>query len=432
MPVWKDIAKHLAEDALGKESVNALSNLGKTAIDVGSKATAKIYQTINKTDCPTIVDVQNDDVKNSSNNNYAEDLQNAGNNTRTVIQDGDKGNNLFTATCPNCGASLEVYNGIDTLCCQYCGTKVIINNQSDATIKAKESIKRIEHKEVMADKILNHLKARSEQKAIEREKQRKESNKIILALVAVLVVCFSIILINSHNNKAAEQEQDARFQEIVLSIEEDIKNEDYDAALIKANQLYLVTKTPIGNDLKKKWDSTRIALIKQIEELQDKKKASDALTPAPKTYEEASAALDSTNNIATVHTGSGMSVNYSTNDRNTVKNGNTGVYAYKSRGGSYAIYYIIDFDSGYVFYFTDGNGEETCERVKIDSGDLNSVLKITYHDNGDTWQYGLHFNWKNMPDTLVVQDPSGYEDKFYTTDLDASLLLRNKKSIKDY
>ena len=42
------------------------------------------------------------------------------------------------------------------------------------------------------------------------------------------------------------------------------------------------------------------------------------------------------------------SVSYSTNSSSTVKEGNRGVYSYKSRGGSYESYYIIDFDEGYV------------------------------------------------------------------------------------
>jgi len=78
-------------------------------------------------------------------------------------------------------------------------------------------------------------------------------------------------------------------------------------------------------------------------------------------------------------------VSYSTNNYETAKKGNSGVFSYVSRGNSYDIYWIIDFDVGYVYYFTDGNGEETCDRLAIESGDLNDVLIITYHDGGDEW-----------------------------------------------
>lgn len=126
------------------------------------------------------------------------------------------------------------------------------------------------------------------------------------------------------------------------------------------------------------------------------------------------------------------SLSYSTNDRATAKEGNTGVFSYQKSGKSYDQYWIIDFDEGYVYYFTEGNGDSTCDRLEIKSGDLNSVLIITYHDGGDEWSYGLHFKWKNMPDTLIMQDETGFEYTYSTTNLKSALELRDSKTIKDY
>lgn|GEM_PF-1273931 len=70
-------------------------------------------------------------------------------------------------------------------------------------------------------------------------------------------------------------------------------------------------------------------------------------------------------------------VYYSTNDYETVKKGNTGVYSYKNTYGSYDVYWIIDFNEGYVYWFTDGNGETYCDKVKIDSGTLNDKITVT-------------------------------------------------------
>ena len=125
-------------------------------------------------------------------------------------------------------------------------------------------------------------------------------------------------------------------------------------------------------------------------------------------------------------------VSYSTNTKDIVKDGNKGVYSYKSRGGSYDNYYIIDFDEGYVYFFSDGNDDTDCDRLKIDSGDLNDVLTITYHDGSDVWSYGLHFKWKNQPDHLIMQDNDGFDYDFYTTDLRKALDIRNQKTIHDY
>ena len=125
-------------------------------------------------------------------------------------------------------------------------------------------------------------------------------------------------------------------------------------------------------------------------------------------------------------------VSYSTNTKATVKNGDAGVYSYKSRGGSYDIYYIIDFDEGYVYFFCEGNGDTTCDRIKIDSGTLNDVVIITYHDGSDTWQQGFHFKWSKQPDHLIMEDHSGFEYDYYTTDLSEALALRDTKTIYDY
>ena len=126
------------------------------------------------------------------------------------------------------------------------------------------------------------------------------------------------------------------------------------------------------------------------------------------------------------------SVSYSTNDKSTVKNGNQGVYAYKSRGGTYDNYYLIDFDEGYVYFFSDGNGDTNADRVKIDSGNLNDVLIITYHDGSDKWSYGFHFKWKNQPDHLILQDQNGFEYDFYSTNLNNARSILAKKKIYDY
>jgi len=125
-------------------------------------------------------------------------------------------------------------------------------------------------------------------------------------------------------------------------------------------------------------------------------------------------------------------VSYSTNDYETAKLGNTGVFSYVHRGQEYWIYWIIDFDEGYVYSFTDGNGNDSCDRTKIESGDLNSVLITTYRDGDDTWSYGFHFHYKNNPSKLIMQDNDGFEYEYSTTDLTSALEIRNSKTINDY
>ncbi len=123
---------------------------------------------------------------------------------------------------------------------------------------------------------------------------------------------------------------------------------------------------------------------------------------------------------------------YSTNDYETAKKGNAGVFSYVGDFDQYDIYWIIDFNEGYVYYFTDGDGEDFCDRLKIESGDLNTNIKITYHDGGTQWSYKLHFKYENHPETLIMVDQNGFDHKYTTTDLDDALSIRKTKRIKEY
>ena len=123
---------------------------------------------------------------------------------------------------------------------------------------------------------------------------------------------------------------------------------------------------------------------------------------------------------------------HSSNDRDIAEQGTSGVYAYKSRGMSYDIYYIIDMDEGYVYRFVDGTEDSSCDRVRIDSGSLNDMVLVTYHDGGDTWQNAFCFNWKNQPEKLIYQDQNGGSYEFYTTDLAPALELRDSRQIVSY
>lgn len=126
------------------------------------------------------------------------------------------------------------------------------------------------------------------------------------------------------------------------------------------------------------------------------------------------------------------SVYYSSNNENTVKNGNTGVYAYKSRGGSYDQYYVIDFDNGRAYAFFDGNGDGEGYQYKIESGSFNDIVILSFDDGYDSWNEGLHFKYVNHPDHLIMQDSHGFEYDFYPTGLDAALKLKDTKSMMGY
>lgn len=121
---------------------------------------------------------------------------------------------------------------------------------------------------------------------------------------------------------------------------------------------------------------------------------------------------------------------YSTNDYETATKGNTGVFSYKNKSGSYDVYWIIDFNEGYTYFFTEGNGEDYCDKVKITSGTLNDRVTITWNIDGEKTNWYLHFKYVNSPVTLIVNDHFGVTTEFTTTDLSKALRIRDTKTIK--
>ncbi len=125
-----------------------------------------------------------------------------------------------------------------------------------------------------------------------------------------------------------------------------------------------------------------------------------------------------------------ISVYYSTNDLETAKKGETGVFSYIKKG-SYDIYYIIDMDEKYVYYFTEGNGESTCTKAKIISGNLNDTLISSYNYEDSSWEEKIKFKTTNHPEKIVMTDSDNLDWEFEATVLSKALEIRNTKTIKD-
>lgn len=118
---------------------------------------------------------------------------------------------------------------------------------------------------------------------------------------------------------------------------------------------------------------------------------------------------------------------YTTNDTETAKKGNTGKYAYIDKSDTYDVYWVIDFDEGYVYNFTDGNEDNTCEKIKIESGNLNDGLKLAYKNSGNAWVKSIHFKYVDSPHQLVVVDNDYFKYEYSTTSLEKALeLMKNK------
>ena len=120
---------------------------------------------------------------------------------------------------------------------------------------------------------------------------------------------------------------------------------------------------------------------------------------------------------------------YSSNDYETATEGKTGVFSYKNKSGSYDVYWIIDFDEGFVYFFTEGNGENFCDKVPITSGTLNDRVTITWKIDGEKTDWYLHFKYVGSPVTLIVVDHWGVKTEFTRTNLSDALKLRDAKDM---
>ena len=164
---------------------------------------------------------------------------------------------LKSLFCPNCGASLEVEDGLDTFFCKYCGYKILLQGQSTAAYDAKVRVKHMEHKERLQEK-------RDAQERYRMEFKQKDERRTLAIVFGIFGAIIAMCLIISAVGNAVAKKQERELQAIVDQIMIDIENEDFAAAYVKANSLYWDDSwTSEGED---KWDATRKEIIKQIEE----------------------------------------------------------------------------------------------------------------------------------------------------------------------
>lgn len=133
---------------------------------------------------------------------------------------------LKSLFCPNCGASLEVEDGLDTFFCKYCGYKILLQGQSKAAYDAKVRVKHMEHKERLQDK-------RDAQERYRMEFKQKDERRTLAIVFGILGAIIAMCLIISAVGNAGAKKQDRELQAIVDQIMIDIENEDFAAAYVR-------------------------------------------------------------------------------------------------------------------------------------------------------------------------------------------------------
>ena len=172
---------------------------------------------------------------------------------------------LFQMKCRNCGADLSAEDGIESFYCMYCGTKIILDGQSNAALKAKTKIKIAEQKTKLHEKYYTHEERMADKKYEAFEKADKRNNRSIFHLFGlVLILMLIIVIIGTIGDKSRDKEI-ARLETILEEVKKDIRNEDYDSALIHANRLHFSGGRSEDQDVVDHWDTVRENVIEQIE-----------------------------------------------------------------------------------------------------------------------------------------------------------------------
>ena len=87
--------------------------------------------------------------------------------------------------CPNCDAVLDIKDDMTTQCfCNYCGTRILLDDQQESVIKAKVRLQELEHEKYKIDKEYE-----------DKDKDRKEkaaSEKGFLIFACIFFIGFFI------------------------------------------------------------------------------------------------------------------------------------------------------------------------------------------------------------------------------------------------
>ena len=179
--------------------------------------------------------------------------------------------------CPNCGSNLVVKGKF----CPHCGTAI----PDDISIKIDSR-----------QEILDHARVTEAQETGKATIAKEKTKRRYGCLTVIIVLILSVVALAIYYDYSDKQARNSRsygsyssssssdyfsemrtkhfaeverLQKIEDEILEDIRNERYEQALLKAQTLYYIGT--YSSDTKKAWDSKREALITELTGLIEKK-----------------------------------------------------------------------------------------------------------------------------------------------------------------
>ena len=169
---------------------------------------------------------------------------------------------LKALKCPACGSSIEIEKDRTSCFCNYCGCKIIVDDEKQETTI---------NKNININKNTSHTERYINEAAVIEAKSQNKNWKIGVILGVVLPLIFILLCVcYFRSEKRSSDAEEEKLQTIVDEIMIDIENGDFDEAYIKAESIRYTTDW--SSDIEKKWDKTRKSLIDQIKKAEKEAK----------------------------------------------------------------------------------------------------------------------------------------------------------------
>lgn len=93
---------------------------------------------------------------------------------------------MIPLVCPNCGAKLDVKDGTQTCFCTYCGTKILISDDSNKTYTKNVNINQTSYDrtEIEKIKLVHDLKIQDE------KRETKQTLTLMICIAIIGIVAF--------------------------------------------------------------------------------------------------------------------------------------------------------------------------------------------------------------------------------------------------
>lgn len=146
---------------------------------------------------------------------------------------------LQVLKCPECHANIEMEEGRTFFFCQYCGCKIILDDENKTVTI---------NKNVNINKNTTHV---DKAKVIEAKAKEKEWKRSVLIISIIVMLFVGFFGYEKHLSNVEEKKLQGIVDEIMIDIEE----ENFDEAYIKAKSLHYTSGW--SDEIESKWDETR-------------------------------------------------------------------------------------------------------------------------------------------------------------------------------